>query len=204
MKISVSILSLLLLLSAVSCKQKDSDLGPDGGSVDYGNSPRTPVPAELISPTKYWQFGILSATNFYDSYNSTYKDGAGGSYMFYDFNEDGTYTALLYLKATSSAGETRQVWTETKGTVVVGETTLSNNVTYKTIELHPVTGTDRWVINYGSETKKALTQKDFDSRTLFKAKFACEPFVNEYGVKCLDMLRIDTDDKVLFNFHEEK
>jgi hypothetical protein len=204
MKISVSILSLLLLFTSVSCKQKDPDVEPGSGPVDYGNSPKTPIPAELISPTQYWQFGILSSTNFYDSYNSTYKDGAGGSYMFYDFNEDGTYTSLLYLKATSSAGETRQAWTETKGTVVVGETTLSNNVTYKTIELHPVTGTDRWVINYGAETKKVLTQKDFDSRTLLKAKFACEPFVSEYGSVSLDMLRIDEQPNVLFNFHEEK
>ncbi len=204
MKISVSILSLLVLLFSISCKQKDSDVGPDNGPVDYGDSPRTRIPAELISRTQYWQFGILSSTNFYDSYNSTYNDGGGGSYMFYDFNEDGTYTSLLYLKATSSAGETRQAWTEKKGTVVVGEVTLSNNITYKTIELHPVTGTDRWVINYGSETKKKLTKEDFESRPLLKAKFACEPFVDEYGLRCMDMLRLDSNSNVLYNFHEEK
>lgn len=200
MKTVISILSLVAIVLFVSCKQND----PAAGVVDYGSSPKTPVPNELISPTKYWQFGILSSTNFYDSYNSQYKDGAGGSYMFYDFNEDGTYTALLYLKVTSSAGETRQSWTETKGTVVVGETTLSDNITYKTIELHPVSGTDRWVVNYGAQTVKKLTQQDFDSRTLLKAKFACEPFTSKYGTTCLDMLRIDVDGNVLFNFHEEK
>lgn len=200
MKKVISTSSFVAIMLFVSCKQSD----PGVGAVDYGSSPKTPVPAELISPTKYWQFGILSSTNFYDSNNSQYKDGGGGSYMFYDFNQDGTYTGLLYLKATSSGGETRQSWTETKGTVVVGEITLSNNETYKTIELHPVIGTDRWVINYGAETKKTLTQQDFASRTLLKAKFACEPFVSQYGVKCLDMLRIDASGNVLFNFHEEK
>lgn len=200
MKNRIPILSVLVFLFFLSCKEND----PKGESTDYDNSPKTPVPAELISPTAYWQFGILSSTNFYDSYNSQYKDGAGGSYMFYDFNEDGTYTGLLYLKATSSAGETRQSWTETKGTVVVGETKLSNNETYKTIELHPVSGTDRWVINYGSQTVKKLTQQDFDSRTLLKAKFACEPFISQYGTTCLDMMRIDVAGNVLYNFHEEK
>ena len=200
MKKLISMLSLAVLMSCTSCK----DNSPDVDNTDYEDSPRTPVPAELISPTTYWQFGILSSTNFYDSYNSQYKDGAGGSYLFYDFNEDGTYTALLYLKATSSAGETRQSWTQTKGTVVVGETTLSNNITYKTIELHPVTGTDRWVINYGKETKKNLTQQDFASRTLLSAKFACKPFTNNYGTKCMDMLRIDVEGNVIYNFHEEK
>lgn len=199
MKNKITLLSLTTLLILSSCKKGSSE-----EQIDFGGSPRTTIPAELISPTNYWQFGVLSSTNFYDSYNSSYKDGAGGSYMFYHFSADGTYTALLYLKATSSAGETRQSWTETKGTVVVGETKLSNGIVYKTIELYPITGTDRMVVNYGQETKKKLTKADFDSRTLLKAKFACEPFVNQYGEKCLDMLRIDSESNVLFNFHQEK
>jgi len=199
MKNKIVLLGITALLILSGCKKSSPE-----EQTDFGDSPRTTVPAELISPTNYWQFGILSSTNFYDSYNSSYKDGAGGSYMFYHFSADGTYTALLYLKATSSGGETRQSWTETKGTVVVGETELSNGIVYKSIELHPVAGTDRMVINYGPESKKKLTQADFDSRTLLKAKFACEPFVNQYGEKCLDMLRIDSEPKVLFSFHEEK
>jgi len=194
-----AILTLLMLcsVSLVACKKNDA-LNED---TDYSGYPRTSVPKELISPTKYWQLGILASGNFYDSYNSTYKDGAGGTYLFYDFNEDGTFTALMYLKATSSYGETRQSWTETKGTLVVGDTTISGN-NYKTISLHPATGTDRMVVNYGSETKKKLTQSDFKARTLLKAKYICGDYVKD-GKKYLDLLRIDEGPEILFSLHEE-
>lgn len=194
-----TLFALLLLSTATlaACKKNNSS----SEDTEFEGSPRTSVPAVLISPTKYWQLGILSSANFYDTYNSTYKDGAGGTYLFYDFNEDGTYTGLMYLKATASYGETRQSWTETSGTVVVGDTTIAGN-SYKTITLHPVKGIDRMVTNYGSETKKTLGKTDFNARTLLKAKYVCGDYLKD-GKKYLDLMRVDDGSNVLFSMHEE-
>lgn len=142
-----SFLSLLVFIALVSCtsacSKKDSTDKPGGG--DYGNNPRSKVPADLVGG--YFQAGSFSMTQF-SNYDGSYAGQAYEIATGYKFvNDKGDAEEYFYYTNTSYYCR-YQVLGYRKGTVVFDETN-------KTFKFYAASGNYRRYDNCGSSTPSA-------------------------------------------------
>lgn len=93
------------------CGSKNND-GTTPEEREKWDTPRSTPPQELKGD---WQFGLASFTNFWTD-QGAYVGNAGGTSVYFTFEDDGTYKQLVYITQRQYACNL-QTWTETKGTV---------------------------------------------------------------------------------------
>lgn len=114
--ISLSVFFLISASTLTACSKKDS--GGSGGSGDYGDLPRSKVPAELVGG--YWQAGSFSM-NHYNDYDGSYAGQAFEISTGYKFiNADGDAEQYFYYTNTGYYCRD-QILGFRKGTVVFDE-----------------------------------------------------------------------------------
>jgi hypothetical protein len=147
MKRIFSLMAIMAVLASASCQKSK------GGDNDIpNNSPRTEVPAEMLTPEgKYWSIGTVSSVYFTSStgpyYN--YVRNGGGVVVFFKFKPGGYFENLVYVVANSYGTET-ETWTSVQGTV---EFTTKQGV--PVFITHATKGTYR-IRKNGSESSRAI------------------------------------------------
>ncbi len=107
------VIALSLLLG--SC-QKDSD---KNSSNDYGNGPRTDVPAALQGN---WMYGSFSMTEYWSQNPADYLGNGVQIAIAFRFNADGTFDQY-FTSSTVSGGIVAYQQSVTKGTIEIDENT---------------------------------------------------------------------------------
>ena len=108
----------IILVSCAACSKKDAAGGGDSDGGDYGNNPRSKVPAELVG--EYWQAGSFSMSQ-YSNYDGSYAGQAFEIATGYKFiNDKGDAEQYFYYTNTGYYCRD-QVLGYRKGTVVFDE-----------------------------------------------------------------------------------
>ena len=112
-------------IAIVGCSKKEGDPTSSEDGNGFGNTPRTPVPQELVGT---WFSGTIGLTNFYNPSNGQWTSGRGFG-MFYKLNSDGTYEYGWQGQVTYYGCTTAGLVFK-KGTVVVSDSMLTLHSTY--------------------------------------------------------------------------
>ncbi|SEK52514.1 hypothetical protein SAMN05444354_101788 [Stigmatella aurantiaca] len=91
---------------------------------DESETPSSPPPSELKGD---WKYGTASFTNFFGD-QGEYIGSGGGTAVYFDFNEDGTFKQQVYFNIRNGYCVT-QSWTEMTGTATFDATTFTTYVT---------------------------------------------------------------------------
>jgi len=153
MKKMISLMAIMGILASGSCQKSKS-----GGDDIPANSPRTEVPAEMLTPDgKYWTIGTVSSVYFTSTsgpyYN--YVRNGGGVVVFFKFKPGGLFESLVYVVA-NSYGTEAETWTSVQGTVEF-ITKQGTNV----FVTHATRGTYR-IRKNGQESSRSIPANELD------------------------------------------
>jgi hypothetical protein len=151
------VMAVIASLTTIGCKKSSGD---DGGDV-IPNTPRTEVPAEMLTPEgKYWSIGTISSVYFHNTTSGAYYDyirNGGGVVVFFKFKPGGYFENLVYVVVNSYGTET-ETWTSIEGTVEF--TTEQGVPVFKT---HATKGTYR-IRQNGKESKRGIPAGDLTNQ----------------------------------------
>jgi hypothetical protein len=184
-------------IAGSSCsKDKTSDNGND---IDTATPGGQQVPEELIAPNgHFWTKGVISSINYHDNNSSEYRN-AGGLFIFFKFNRNGTYKFMMYWNQ-STAATRNQTWTEVEGRFEIGEAVLSDGKTYKTFKLKPQKGTERFTTD-SRNVSRPLTAQDLATRGNLSGTFAFSRYTQN-NRQFLDILNMSNNEQD--TLYEEK
>lgn len=191
-KIIVSFFT-IALLGTISCKKEAS-----GSTTDYGNSPKNPIPQEFMTPTKNWRAGAMSLIVLYDPNTGQtrppngsaqvihFEDKGTGTFKMETFNQYGNYTRFVSTLTTVEG-------TMTTGTMTTGTITIEGEP-FKTLTMHPLSGSDQ-IVDNGAKTTKKLSQQELNSRGdgIFTRTYVCDRDVDDYGEQRLVMVSLGSN-----------
>jgi hypothetical protein len=172
----LSFLVLIALFSCTStaCSKKDSTDKPGGGGGDYGNNPRSKVPADLVGG--YFQAGSFSMSQ-YSNYDGSYAGQAYEIATGYKFvNDKGDAEEYFYYTNTSYYCR-YQVLGYRKGTVVFDEQN-------KTFKFYAASGNYRRYDNCGSQSPDYGEKKQYGADDIYpkyKVEYSNYSIVKENG-----------------------
>ncbi len=112
-RLLVAVLLLGMILHFGGCKSNPTASDDSNNNVG-NNTPRTSVPAQLVST---WQRGTVSSINFYNPLTGTWG-APSGTGMFFKFTRDGYYEKGVLLQS-SLYGCTMTFFAYNKGTMTV-------------------------------------------------------------------------------------